>query len=234
MSAKPSIVFCHGIWADGSCFSKVITPLQADGYEVIACQYGLDSAQADVDTVIRTLGRVSSPSILVGHSYGGAVITAAGTDDRVVGLVYIAALGPDETETAQGQQDKFPKTDIFASGVEVAGGRAWMTASGIEYFAGDLSEEEQQLVWATHFAPDADLFNQKVPGVAWRTKPSWCIVATNDKTVHPDLERFAAKRMGATTYEVESSHVTMLSHPDMVLDVIRTAANSVRESLATA
>jgi pimeloyl-ACP methyl ester carboxylesterase len=232
--SKPSIVFCHGIWADGSCFSKVIPPLQAEGYEAIACQYGLDSAQADVDTVIRTLGRVSSPSILVGHSYGGAVITAAGTDDRVVGLVYIAALGPDETESAQGQQDKFPKTDVFASGVEVADGRAWMTPSGVEYFAGDLSEEEQRLVWATHFAPDADLFNQKVQGVAWRTKPSWCIVAKNDKTVHPDLERFAAHRMGATTYEVESSHVTMLSHPDLVLDVIRTAANSVRESLATA
>ena len=234
MSDKPSIVFCHGIWADGSCFSKVIPPLQAEGYEVIACQYGLDSAQADVDTVIRTLGRVSSPAILVGHSYGGAVITAAGTDDRVVGLVYIAALGPDETETPQGQQDKFPKTAIFASGVDVADGRAWMTPSGVEYFAGDLPEEEQQLVYATHFAPDADLFNQKVPGVAWRTKPSWCIVAKNDHTVHPDLERFAAQRMGATTYEVESSHVTMLSHPDLVLDVIRAAANSVRESLATA
>ena len=234
MPTKPSIVFAHGLWADGSCFSKVIPPLQAEGYEAIACQYGLDSAQADVDTVIRTLGRVSSPSILVGHSYGGAVISAAGTDDRVVGLVYIAALGPDETESAQGQQDKFPKTDVFASGVEVADGRAWMTPSGVEYFAGDLSEEEQRLVWATHFAPDADLFNQKVQGVAWRTKPSWYIVAKNDKTVHPDLERFAAHRMGATTYEVESSHVTMLSHPDLVLDVIRTAANSVREPLATA
>jgi pimeloyl-ACP methyl ester carboxylesterase len=231
---NPSIVFCHGIWADGLCFSKVIPPLQTDGYEVIACQYGLDSAQADVDTVIRTLGRVSGPSILVGHSYGGAVITAAGTDDRVVGLVYIAALGPDETETAQGQQDKFPQTEIFASGLAVADGRVWMTPSGVEYFAGDLSEEEQRLVWATHFAPDADLFNQKVQGVAWRTKPSWCVVAKNDKTVHPDLERFAARRMGATTYEVESSHVTMLSHPDLVLDVIRTAASSVRESLAAA
>ncbi len=97
---KPSIVFCRGIWANGSCFTKVIPPLQADGYEVSACQCGLDSAQAGVDTVIRTLGRVSSPSILVGHSYGRAVRTAAGTDDRVVGLAYIAALGPDETESA--------------------------------------------------------------------------------------------------------------------------------------
>src|SRR6201997_1801236 len=150
---KPSIVLCHGIWADGSSFSKVIPPLQAEGYEVIAAQYGLDTPEGDVATVNRTLGRVSSPAILVGHSYGGSVITAAGTDDRVVGLVYIAALGPDETETSQGQQDKFPKTDVFASGVEVADGRAWMTPSGIQYFAGDLPEEEQRLVWATHFAP---------------------------------------------------------------------------------
>ncbi len=109
-----------------------------------------------------------------------------------------------------------------------------MTPSGVEHFAGDLSEEEQQLVWATHYAPDLDLFNQKVQGVTWRTKPSWCIVAANDKTVHPDLERFAAQRMGATTYELESSHVAMRSHPVMVLDVIRTAATAVQESLTTA
>ena len=86
MPTKPSIVFCHGIWADGSCFSKVIPPLQADGYEVIAAQYGLDSPEADVSTVKRTLGRVNSPAILVGHSYGGSVITAAGTDERVTGV----------------------------------------------------------------------------------------------------------------------------------------------------
>ena len=110
MPAKPSIVFAHGIWADGSCFSKVIPPLQAEGYEVIAAQYGLDSNVADVATTLRTLSRVSSPAILVGHSYGGSVITAAGTDDRVAGLVYICALAPDETETSQGQQDKFPAT----------------------------------------------------------------------------------------------------------------------------
>jgi pimeloyl-ACP methyl ester carboxylesterase len=101
---KPSIVFAHGIWADGSCFSKVIPALQADGYEVVAAQYGLDSNVDDVAATVRTLGRVSSPAILVGHSYGGSVITAAGIDDRVVGLVYIAALGPDENETSQGSR----------------------------------------------------------------------------------------------------------------------------------
>src|SRR6266851_3804001 len=114
MQTKPSIVFCHGIWADGSCFNKVIPPLQTDGYEVIAAQYGLDTPEGDVATVKRTLGRVSSPAILVGHSYGGSVITAAGTDDRVVGLVYIAALAPDAGETSQSQLDQFPVTDVFS------------------------------------------------------------------------------------------------------------------------
>src|SRR5258707_48956 len=227
-TTKPSIVFCHGIWADGSSFSKVIPPLQAEGYEVIAAQYGLDTPEGDVATVNRTLGRVSSPAILVGHSYGGSVITAAGTDDRVVGLVYIAALAPDADETSQGQQDKFPRTDVF-SYVEIADGRAWMLPKGVECFAGDLSEQEQKVVWATHFAPAADIFTKKVDGTAWKSKPSWYVVAKNDRTVHPDLERFVAKRMGATTYEIDSSHVPMLSKPRFVLDVIRDAANAVAD-----
>jgi pimeloyl-ACP methyl ester carboxylesterase len=226
MSAKPSIVFVHGIWADGSCFSKVIPPLQAEGYQVVASQHGLDSLAGDLATVTRTMGRVSSPILLVGHSYGGTLITAAGTDDRVAGLVYIAALAPDETETSQSQQDRFPVTDVF-NYINVAGGRIWMLPEGTQAFAGDLSEQEQKLVWATHIAPDADLFNQKADGTAWRTKPSWYIVANDDRTVQPDLERSAAKRMGAHTYDVDSSHVPMLSHPDFVLDVIRTAANSI-------
>src|SRR6202008_4303136 len=135
---KPSIVFVHGLWADGSCFSKVIPTLQAEGYEVIASQHSLDSLEGDVATVKRTLGRVSSPAILVGHSYGGTVITAAGTDDRVAGLVYIAALAPDADETSQSQQDKFPGTDVF-SYIQVAEGRVWLLPDGIKYFAGDLS-----------------------------------------------------------------------------------------------
>jgi len=229
-SHKPSIVFAHGLWADGSCFSKVIPTLQAEGYEVLSSQYGLDTPEGDVATLIRTLGRVSSPAILVGHSYGGSVITAAGTDDRVAGLVYIAALAPDEGETSQSQQDQFPVTDVF-SHIEIADGRVWMLPSGVACFAGDLSEQEQQLVWATHFAPAADLFSRNAPGTAWRSKPSWYIVAKNDRTVHPELERFVAKRMGATTYEVDSSHVPMLSHPSFVLDVIRGAAQAVQESM---
>ena len=228
---KPSIVFVHGIWADGSSFSKVIPPLQADGYEVIASQHSLDTHAGDVSTVLRTLGRVSSPAILVGHSYGGSLITAAGTDDRVAGLVYIAALAPDEAETSQSQLDKFPVTDVL-SHIEVAERRVWMLPAGIDAFAGDLSEQEQERLWATHMAPDVDLFNQKVEGTAWRSRPSWYIVAKNDRTVQPELQRFVAKRMGATTFEIDSSHVPMLSQPNLVLDVIRTPASSVLQAVA--
>jgi len=226
MQTKPSIVFCHGIWADGSCFSKVIPTLQAEGHEVMAAQYGLDTLAGDVATVKRTLGRVSSPAILVGHSYGGTVITAAGTDERVAGLVYIAALAPDAGETSQSQLDKFPVTDVF-SHIEVAEGRVWLRPEGVECFAGDLSEQDQKLVWATHYAPAADLFTQKLDGVAWKSKPSSYILATKDRTVHPELQRFVSKRMGAAVHEVASSHVPMLSNPKLVIDVIRTAANAV-------
>lgn len=230
---KPSIVFCHGLWADGSCFSKVIPALLADGHQVMAAQYGLDTPEGDVAVVRNSLGRVNSPAILVGHSYGGSVITAAGTDDRVVGLVYIAALAPDADETSQSQQEKFPQTDVFKA-VEIADGRIWLRPDGVACFAGDLSEEEQKLVWATHMAPAADLMTRNAPGVAWKSKASSYIVANNDRTVHPDLQRFAAKRMNAKTHAVNSSHVPMLSHPDVVIDVIRTAARAAVEVSAVA
>jgi pimeloyl-ACP methyl ester carboxylesterase len=224
---KPSIVFAHGIWADGSCFQKLIPSLRAEGHEVMAAQYGLDTVKGDVDATIRTFGRVSGPIVLVGHSYGGTVITHAGMDPRVAALVYIAAVAPDETETSQSQQDKFPKTDVFKQ-IDVSDGRVWLKPNtGVPCFAGDLSPEEQGVVYATHFAPALDLFNQKLDGIAWRSKPSWYIVAAEDRTVHPDLERFVAKRMGATTVELKSSHVPMLSQPHAVLDVIRNAAKAV-------
>jgi pimeloyl-ACP methyl ester carboxylesterase len=223
---KPSIVFAHGLWADGSCFQKLIPTLQAEGHEVICSQHGLDSLKGDVDCVTRCFGRVSGPIVLVGHSYGGTLITHAGIDERVAALVYIAALAPDETETSQGQQQKFPVTDVF-SHIEVAEGRIWLRPSGVSAFAGDLSEAEQKLVWATQAVPVPDLFGQKLDGVAWKSKPSWYIVAREDRTVHPDLERFAAKRMGAKTVETQTSHVPMLSKPDVVINAIREAASAV-------
>ena len=225
---KPAIVFCHGIWADGSCFNKILPAFQADGHEVMAVQYGLTTQAHDVAAIKRTLGRVNSPAILVGHSYGGATITAAGVDERVIGLVYIAAVAPDADETVQSQIEKYP-TEIFKH-VEPADGRAWMLPSGVQHFAGDLPEAEQKVVWATHYAPAADLFQQKQDGVAWKTKPSWYIVAKQDRTVHPDLERFLSKRMKATTVELDTSHVPMLSKPDLVIDVIRKAVAAFQKS----
>jgi pimeloyl-ACP methyl ester carboxylesterase len=230
---KPSIVFCHGLWADGSCFSKVIGPLQAEGYECIAAQYGLNSTAEDVALVKATIGRVSSPVILVGHSYGGTVITGAGTDDRVAGLVYIAALAPDADETSQTQLSNFPKTDVFSQ-IDVADGRIWLRPEGTKYFCGDLSEKEQKLVWATQGVPKPDLFDAKAGGTAWKSKPNWYIVAKNDHTVPPDLERFFAKRMDATTTESASSHVVMLAQPQVVIDVIRKAAKAAQGAAARA
>src|SRR3974390_2725282 len=136
--SKPGIVFCHGLWADGSCFSKLIVPLQAEGYQCIAAQYGLNSTAEDVAVTKETIGRVNNPVILVGHSYGGSVITGAGTDDRVVGLVYICALAPDADESSQTQQTKFPRTDVF-SHIEVVDGRIWLRAEGTKPVCGDFS-----------------------------------------------------------------------------------------------
>ena len=226
---KTSIVFAHGLWADGSCFSKLIPTLQAEGHEVMASQHGLNSLASDVAAVKFCLGRVTSPTILVGHSYGGTLITHAGTDPRVAGLVYIAALAPDGDETSQSQLAKFPNSDVF-SHIEIADGRIWLKPDGLVCFAGDLPEAEQKLVYATQGAPVADLLTQKVEGTAWKTKPSWYIVATQDRTVQPDLQRFAANRMKANMIEVASSHVPMLSKPDVVLDVIRKAASAVQKS----
>jgi pimeloyl-ACP methyl ester carboxylesterase len=227
---KPSIVFAHGLWADGSCYSKVIPTLQAEGHEVVSAQNSLDSLEGDVAAVKRALGRVSSPAVLVGHSQGGTIITHAGTDSRVAALVYICALAPDEDETAASQQAQFPQTDVFKQ-IQIAEGRVWLLPEGISAFAGDLSQEEQQLVWATQGVPAADLFEQKVPGAAWKTKPSCYVMGNNDRTVHPELQRFVSQRMGATVFSVDSSHVPMLSHPDVVLDAIRTAVSLVTESV---
>jgi pimeloyl-ACP methyl ester carboxylesterase len=228
-----SFVFCHGLWADGSCFSKVMGPLLAEGYECLAPQYGLNTTAEDVEVTKATINRASHPVILVGHSYGGTVITGAGTHDRVVGLVYICALAPAEDESSQLQQSNFPKTPVFSQ-IDVKDGRIWLTRAGIDDFCGDLTDAEKKMVYATQGVPKPDLFDAKPGGAAWKTKPSWYIIGKNDRTVHPDLERAMAKRMNATAYELDSSHVPMLSKPEKVLEVIRAAAGSVKVASAGA
>jgi pimeloyl-ACP methyl ester carboxylesterase len=225
---KPSIVFCHGLWADGSCFTKVMGPLQAQGYDCIAAQYPLNTPENDVTFAKWAMNVMKAPIVLVGHSYGGTVITAAGTDPRVKALVFINALAPDTAagETSLSIQQKFPATAVLKH-IKVVDGRIWLTKAGLPYFCGDLSATEQQLVWATQGAPAANIFAHDAPGVAWRTKPSWYIIGKRDQTVNPDLERFLAKRMNAKTTELDSSHVPMLSQPNRVVEIILSAAQSV-------
>ncbi|MEV6193331.1 alpha/beta hydrolase [Streptomyces sp. NPDC051920] len=223
MAGKAGIVLAHGLWADGSCFAKLIPALQAEGREVFASQHGLDSLAGDVDCVTRAINHVPGPVVLVGHSYGGTLITKAGVHDQVGALVYICALAPDDDETSQQHLAAFPSTPVFEH-LEVADNRIYLTESGIGDFCGDLSPEDQKLVLATASAPVADLFDQQVPGNAWRAKPSWFIVGNQDRTVNPDRERASAERMKATTVSLDSSHVPMLSQPDAVLEVIRNAA----------
>ncbi|MEV7419407.1 alpha/beta hydrolase [Streptomyces sp. NPDC089919] len=220
---KPSIVFAHGLWADGSCFSKLIPALQADGHEVVSAQNPTDSLEGDVEAVHRALDRVSGPALLVGHSWGGFVITAAGTHDKAAGLVYLAALAPDTGETPQDLFAKFDPPPLFAH-LDEQQGRLWIARDGISHFCGDLPEDEQRLVWATQTSANAAVLGATTDTPAWRTKPSWFLVAQQDHAIDPGLQRFMAQRIGATTREADSSHTPMLSHPDTVLDLIRTAA----------
>lgn len=227
-NGKPSIVFCHGLWADGSCFNKLIPSLVTEGFNVMSVQYGLNSYQEDLDMIQYTLNRIDGPVILVGHSYGGATITGAGNDDKVVGLVFISALAPDTGETAQSQTANYP-AEVF-NHIEISDGRIWLLPEGTKYFAGDLSEGDQKLIWSTHCPPNVELLGQQnlsIENVAWRNKPSWYIVSSKDQTVNPELQRSLANRMNAKITELESSHVPMLSHPEEVLKVIKDAANEL-------
>jgi pimeloyl-ACP methyl ester carboxylesterase len=232
MSTKPSVVFAHGLWADGSCYSKVIDLLEADGFDCISTQNQLSTVEDDAAAVRTSLSRATTtPVVLVGHSYGGTVITVAGADDRVGALVYICALAPDEGETSQAEQDKHPRTAVFDH-IEVVDNRIFLKASGTKEFCGDLPDDEQKLVYATQGAPLTDLFTQPVRGAAWKKKPTFYIVGTEDRTVHPELERFVAKRMNAKITELQSSHVPMLSQPQRVYEVIKDAANAIGQGAA--
>jgi pimeloyl-ACP methyl ester carboxylesterase len=225
VTANPTIVFAHGLWADGSCWSEVITRLRADGFNTIAVQNPLTSLEDDVSAVKRALDRADGPVVLVGHSWGGVVITASGTDERVRGLVYVAALAPDAGETAAQLSAKFEPAPIFKH-ISVVDGYIWLNRDAIPHFAGDLSELQQDLIYATQGPANAELFEAKVNVPAWKTKPSWYVVAQKDETINTEQERFMSKRMGATTIEVDSSHVPMLSHPDVVADLIMKASDA--------
>ncbi|MEQ8995741.1 MAG: alpha/beta hydrolase [Coleofasciculus sp. B1-GNL1-01] len=222
MSTIKNIVLVHGFWADGSSYRNIISTLLAEGYNVIAVQNPLTSLADDVAATKRALARIKGQCILVGHSWGGMVITEVGNDERVSGLVYIAALAPDAGESMIDLMSQYGSPSPH---FQEQKGYIWISQEGVQtILAGDLSAEQTSLISATQTAPSASLPEEKADVPAWKTKPSWYIIANNDQAVPPDLQRDLSKRMQAKTVTLESSHFAIISHAKEVLEVIREAA----------
>jgi pimeloyl-ACP methyl ester carboxylesterase len=228
MSQVKAIVLVHGFWADASCYSQIIPPLLAKGYEVIAVQNPLTSLADDIAATKRALARIDGQCILVGHSWGGMVITEVGNDDRVAGLVYIAALAPDLGESMIDLISPYGSPSPHFQEQE---GYVWISKEGVEQIlANDLSAEQAALIYATQIAPSASLPTAKAGSPAWKTKPSWYLIANQDQAVPPDLQHHLSKRMGAATMMVEASHFAMMSHAEAVAGMIREAASLLEVS----
>lgn len=228
---KPNIVLVHGAWADGSSWAGVIPGLQALGYNVIAPQFPHTSLEANVARLQQVLDRLTGPVILVGHSYGGQIITVGGgADPDVVGLVYIAAFGLDEGESIGALLAGGPPTAALAHLEVDALGYAWLPQGDfVTHFASDVDPAVSAAMWAAQQPLHVSALEDVVGVPAWKSLPSWYLVATNDEAIPPDAERLFAGRMGATTVEVDSSHVPMVSATQAVVDLIVQAAEAVSE-----
>ena len=224
-----SIVLVHGAWADGTSWSKVIPLLEAKGLHVVAVQLPLSSLADDVATVNRALALEDGPVLLVAHSYGGVVITQAGNDPKVAGLVYVAAIEPQEGQSAFDLANAYPTPALQELRVDQFG-LLKLTPTGIgEDFAQDLSYDEQTVLAATQGPTAAGAaLGASVSVAAWRSKPSWFVIAAHDRVVSPALQAVEAQQMNATTITLSSSHVAMLSQPYVVASFIRKAARDVR------
>lgn len=226
--AKPTIIFVHGIWADGSSWITEINALQAKGYHVVSVQNPVTSLADDVAATKRAIELAPGKVILVGHSWGGFVITQAGNDPKVAGLVYVAAFAPATGENVKTLSANGPGTDLMKYFVISKDGYIFLTMAGIKtVFAADLTPKQQSAVFAVQTPANHTVFDEKLTGApAWQTKPSWYIVSKNDKAINPALERFMSKRIKAKTIEIASSHVAMVAHPKEVLAVIEEAATA--------
>jgi pimeloyl-ACP methyl ester carboxylesterase len=229
MNAPPNIVLVHGAWADGSSWSAVIERLQADGYTVTAPQFPLVTLAEDVVRLRQVLTRQDRPTIVAGHSYGGQIMTALGTDaPNVVGLVYIAAFGLDEGESIGALLTQDPPSPALAHLDVDQQGFAWLPEDDfVNHFAADVDPIKAKVMYAVQ-QPLAGSALGEVMGVpAWKSLPSWYLVADGDQAIPPDAERQFARRMGATTVEVSTNHVAMVSHPEDVVKLVKAAAESV-------
>src|SRR6202044_2218639 len=229
MNTRPNIVLVPGAWADGSSWSGVIERLQADGYHVTAPQFPLTGLADDVARLRQVLDVQDGPVIVAGHSYGGQVMTALGPDaPNVAGLVYIAAFGLDQGESLGGLLSQGPVTPALAHLSTDSQGFGWLSEDDfVRHFAGDVDPVKAKVLYAVQQPIAMSIFEEPMGVPAWKTLPSWYLVATNDQALPPDAERLFATRMGATTVEIPSSHVAMVSHPSEVAELIETAANAV-------
>jgi pimeloyl-ACP methyl ester carboxylesterase len=229
MNGRPNIVLVHGAWADGSCWSGVIERLQQDGFQVRAPQFPLTALADDVARLRQVLEFQDGPTIAVGHSYGGQIITALGSDTaNVVGLVYVAAFGLDEGESLGALLAQGPVTPALAHLFTDSRGYGWLSEDDfVDHFAGDLDPSRARALYAVQQPLASSAFTDVMGVPAWRSLPSWYLVAQNDEAIPPDAERQFAERMGATTVEVPSSHVAMVSHPQEVTGLSEKATEKV-------
>ena len=228
MSVRPNIVLVHGAWADGSCWSAVIQRLQGAGYHVTAVQLPETSLADDVARVRHVLSRQGGPTVLAGHSYGGQVMTALGPDaPNVAGLVYVAAFGLDQGESLGALLSQGPVTPALAHLFTDKQGFGWLSEDDfVSHFAADVDPVKAKVMYAVQQALATSAFGDVMGVPAWKTLPSWYLVAADDQALPPDAERMFASRMGATTIEIPSSHVAMVSHPGDVAQLIKTAAET--------
>src|ERR1700736_5472573 len=228
MNTRPNIVLIHGAWADGSCWSAVIERLQADGYHVTAPQFPLTALADDVARLRQVLDRQDGPAIVAGHSYGGQVMTALGTDaPNVAGLVYIAAFGLDEGESLGGLLAQGPPTPALAHQFVDEQGFVWLTKDDfVNHFAGDVDPVTAKVLYAVQQPLAASAFDDVMTVPAWKLVPSWYLVAQDDQALPADAERMFANRMNATTIEVPSGHLAMVSHPAEGAKLTETAAEA--------
>ena len=220
-----NVVLVHGLFADGSSWSEVIPRLQAAGLNVTSVQNPLTTLPDAVAAALQALGQQNGPTVLAGHSFSGMIVTDAGVHPNVSAVVYVAARAPDaERGRYTALAKKFP-TPPASAGIVFDGDQGRLTEEAfLRDFAGDLPEAKAKALYAVQWPFHKALLAGKTTHAAWRSKPSWYAVSTEDRTINPDLERFMAKRMGAKTIEVKSSHVSLISHPDVIAKLILEAA----------
>jgi len=219
-----NVVLVHGLFADGSCWSEVIARLQPAGLNVTSVQNPLTTLDKAVAETQRVLARQDGPTVLAGHSFSGMIVTEVGIDPKVSALVYVAARAPDAGEDYAALAAKYP-TPPASAGIVFDGDEGRLSEEAfLRDFAGDLPKDKARLLFAVQQPFHRALLDSKTSHAAWRSKPSFYAVSTEDRTINPDLERFMAKRMGATTIEVKASHLGLISHPREIADLILKAA----------